>query len=67
MNREWPYQQINKFDKDRYYPIYFASKKYLNIESRGKEIITNVYNLKPFFHPYDGIRPFWNIGSKLNN
>ena len=58
--RNWPHQQIDQFDFDRYYAIWCATSCHVaDVKFCGG----NRYLLKPIFSPDDGIRPYWNLGS----
>jgi hypothetical protein len=58
--RNWPHQQIDQFDVDRYYPIWCATSCHVaDVKFCGG----NRHLLKPIFSPDDGIRPYWNLGS----
>ena len=60
-NKDWPYPQMEEFDRERIHPIrYMAPLAVLKNEDGQSGL--QVYNLKPVFHPHDGIRPYWNIG-----
>lgn len=63
LSKAWPYEQIDAFDKERFYPIWFAAAEHVDDLSGNPEVPTSVYLCKPLYHPHDGIRPFWNIGS----
>ena len=65
--REWPYQQIEYFDKDRFIPIFTASKALgLDILPKIDTEILKVIKSKSCFNPHDGIRPFWNIDAGIS-
>lgn len=62
IEKDWPYQQINEFDKKRLYPLYFTYLKYYgefpsiaNINPPPKQ------DIKTIFFPHDAIRPFWQL------
>src|SRR5690606_14448970 len=60
-NKDWPYPQIEEFDRERIHPIrYMAPLGVLKNEDSQSGL--QVYKLKPVFRPQDGIRPYWNIG-----
>ncbi len=67
MGKKWPYQQIDDFDAERFYPIWFAVSA-VSINPLG---VTNLpdskYKVKPRFFPHDGIRPFWNLGAQCHS
>jgi len=58
----WPFPQIDAFDQDRLLPIWFAARDRIeDLSSSG--LPESPHEAKPLFHPHDGVRPFWNIGS----
>jgi len=68
LNRAWPYKQIDEFDRERFYPIYYAYLRYygyssVNIDSGS---VPNTSEIKPIFYPHDGIRPFWQLAHDLS-
>jgi hypothetical protein len=63
MGQEWPYQQVDAFDHERFYPIYYACRaRYPLPRVAGAEAVPPVASIKPLFSPHDGIRPFWQLG-----
>jgi hypothetical protein len=61
IGKPWPYQQIDDFDGDRFYPILFAYQdKYGEFEV-DQSIPQTPTEVKPLFHPHDGIMPFWQV------
>ncbi len=64
MNKDWPYQQINEFDKERFFPIYYACMTRYCLPEEIKDLnVPEPYAIKPLFYPHDGIRPFWQLGT----
>lgn len=62
INRPWPFEQIDKFDEDRFLPIYFSYlKKYGEFALGADFELPEVSAVKPVFFPHDGVRPFWNL------
>jgi hypothetical protein len=58
----WPFPQIDAFDQDRLLPIWFAARDRIeDLTSTG--LPKSPHEAKPLFHPHDGVRPFWNIGT----
>lgn len=58
----WPFPQNDAFDQDRFLPIWFAARDRIgDLSPTGRP--ETAYEAKPLFHPHDGVRPFWNIGS----
>lgn len=59
---KWPYQQLDEFDTDRFYPIWFAIPQAgLKVADSGRFLVSKG-KVKAVFHPHDGVRPYWNIG-----
>lgn len=54
-DKDWPYQQIDEFDRDRFVPLLHAWEARQGVASRDWN------SCKPLFHPHDGIRPFWQM------
>ncbi|HWI55443.1 MAG TPA: alginate lyase family protein [Desulfobacteria bacterium] len=58
----WPYEQINEFDTERFYPIWFG----IPHDSMGLPAFDKFpktkYEMKPRFFPHDGVRPYWSLG-----
>lgn len=65
MGKTWPFKQIDEFDNDRFYPIYFSAKNYIDVTQDVAVDLKNAYDVKPIFFPHDGIRPFWNLGNNF--
>lgn len=55
--KEWPFEQIASFDKDRLFPIFFTAWDRSQDNSHNRLIIKE--KIKPIFHPHDGVPPFW--------
>lgn len=65
MGKEWPYQQIDEFDHERFYPIYYACKTKYGLSGEIENLyVPDPLKIKPIFFPHDGIRPFWQLGIK---
>jgi len=65
MDKDWPYQQIDEFDNERFYPIYYACKARYGLPDSLQDLyVPKPYAIKPLFYPHDGIRPFWQLGLK---
>lgn len=63
----WPYEQINSFDYDRFYPLLFTYEREYGPHSRSA-VAPPPAEIKPQFHPHDGLRPFWQVEhSQANN
>jgi len=63
MGKPWPYQQIEQFDPDRFYPILVACIQNIDSFSQEPAKPVNPYAIKSRFFLHDGIRPYWNLGS----
>lgn len=62
MNKEWTYQQIDAFDTQRFYPIYYSYvSRYGKMSGLQELDIPRQEEVKPLFFPHDGIRPFWQM------
>lgn len=66
-DRPWPYKQINEFDIERFYPIYYAYKKHYGKPSSliDDDSIPKAVDIKPLYYPHDGIRPYWQLATDL--
>lgn len=62
MGKPWPYAQIEPFDAERFFPIYYACRARFG-EPPGVEasLAPPAIDIKPLFYPHDGIRPFWQL------
>lgn len=60
---DWPYEQIEPFDRDRYLPIVLAAQA--RFGSRKTAGAAFGYIRKPLFYPHDGIAPFWALSASL--
>lgn len=59
---EWPYKQIDDFDKSRYEHIYYSISPYSkSIERKFKGSFATFSSSKNVFFPHDGIAPFWKL------
>ncbi|OJA07500.1 hypothetical protein QHL1GM_18690 [Halomonas sp. QHL1] len=68
MTKEWPFQQIDAFDSERYYPIYYAYlSRYGEMKGLVHVEIPRQEEVKPLFFPHDGIRPFWQLSCKVRH
>lgn len=59
LGRLWPYEQIDQFDHERFYPIYYAYVDRFGELPAISEPVPAAGKIKPLFFPHDGIRPFW--------
>lgn len=57
---DWPFKQIERFDQDRFLPLFFAARELCgNFADRDG---AKPEQVKPLFFPHDGIKPFWMLG-----
>lgn len=62
INKPWPFEQIDKFDEDRFLPICFSyMRKYGEFALGTDYALPEISAVKPIFYPHDGVRPFWNL------
>ncbi|WP_028492423.1 alginate lyase family protein [Thioalkalivibrio sp. ALE19] len=59
MGKPWPYQQIDAFDEERFYPILFAYREKYGEPPVELDAAPTPSEVKPVFFPHDGIPPFW--------
>ncbi|WP_057775498.1 alginate lyase family protein [Cytobacillus dafuensis] len=60
--KEWPYKQADEFDLERYFPIWFSIPRRSFRKGMTDQFPNSKYSVKPRFFPYDGVRPYWNLG-----
>lgn len=66
IGRAWPYPQTEPFDSERLYPIYHVCRaRYGEPAGVDGAYVPSLDEIKPLFHPHDGIMPFWQWGSVL--
>jgi len=59
---DWPFQQIDKFDKDRYQHLYHTASRFSPaIRDKFQDIIADFEDAKVVFFPHDGIAPYWTL------
>ena len=61
VGREWPYQQIDEFDHERFYPIWHECRERYGLPDGVTAEVPDKAAIKPLFFPHDGVRPFWQI------
>lgn len=62
-NMNWPFKQIDEFDKERYEHIYHCIAPFSpSIRKKYKSDIPSLENSKAVFFPHDGIAPYWLFG-----
>lgn len=57
---DWPYKQIERFDRDRFLPLFFAARDLC--EGSSDKDGAKPEQAKPLFFPHFGIKPFWTLG-----
>lgn len=66
MGKQWPYRQMEEFDYERFYPIWFGVNTSVSFDfviTKADQLLDSYYKIKPLFYPHDGIKPYWNLGS----
>jgi hypothetical protein len=62
IGKTWPYLQIEKFDYERFYPIYHTYvSSYEDSSMLRSSLVPEVEDIKTIFFPHDGIMPFWQL------
>lgn len=59
---DWPYQQIEFFDRDRFVPLVLMANSVgfrTGVSTEFARQKRRVIRDKPVFHPIDGIQPYW--------
>ena len=59
MGKPWPYQQIDAFDEQRFFPILFTFREKFGDPGVELDSLPEPERVKPLFFPHDGIPPFW--------
>lgn len=54
--KEWPFPQVEPFDAERFVPLQHAYERRFGVHAG-----IDFEQVKPVFHPHDGIRPFWQL------
>ena len=68
LGKDWPFEQHESFDVERFYPLWCFASSQVSPELLPRvdpDIPDILYRLKPKFWPHDGIRPYWNLGSRF--
>jgi hypothetical protein len=60
MGKPWPFEQIDEFDAERFLPIWYAYLDRMGEPPCDVDVPPRE-DVKPIFHPHDGIRPFWQV------
>ncbi|WP_150132302.1 alginate lyase family protein [Prosthecochloris sp. GSB1] len=59
---DWPFKQIDEFDKERYQHLYHTVSRYSPaIREKFQGVIKSFSESKVVFFPHDGIAPFWTL------
>ncbi|NCC83760.1 MAG: glycosyltransferase [Clostridia bacterium] len=59
---DWPFEQIDEFDKERYQHIYHTVSRYSPaIKEKYQGVIKSLAESKVVFFPHDGVAPFWTL------
>ena len=59
---DWPFEQIDAFDKERYQHIYHTvSQESPSIANKYSSVVKEFSESKVIFFPHDGIAPFWTL------
>lgn len=62
VDKDWPFKQIDEFDKQRYHHIYHCIAPHSpRIKKKYEAVITPVEQCKCVFFPHDGIPPYWSL------
>ena len=62
VEKEWPYQQIDEFAAERYFPIWFTIPKDSIELPASAKIQKSKYMVKSKYPSNYGVRPYWNLG-----
>ena len=60
----WPFEQIEVFDEQRFYPITILAQSHVAGLAEETPLPDDPYAMKSIFFAHDGIRPYWNLGQK---
>ena len=59
---EWPYEQIEPFDRGRFLPLYFTAR---DIAGASGPRLLDPMACDPLYFPHDGVKPYWMLGRSL--
>jgi hypothetical protein len=59
---EWPFEQIEPFDPERFLPLYVAARD--RVGAAGLRQRVEALALRPMYFAHDGIRPFWMLARR---
>lgn len=57
-------RESESFDRERLYPIFHTFLAQYGMRERRSDIVAKE-EIKPLFHPYDGIMPFWQLSQYI--
>ena len=64
IGNEWPYPQIDEFDRERFFPIYHACvARYGSPPDVDRDAVPGPEEIKPLFFPHDGVMPYWQFST----
>lgn len=59
---DWPFKQIDNFDKERYQHIYHTAVRYAPfLKEKYHGVVKSFADSKVVFFPHDGIAPYWTL------
>lgn len=59
---DWPFTQLDEFDKERYQHLYHTASRYSPaVREKFQSIIKSFSESKVVFFPHDGVAPFWTL------
>lgn len=61
INRPWPYEQIDEFDRTRYQALFFMAAALANRYRETANTLAALPDVKGRFFPHDGIAPYWAV------
>ena len=62
--KPWPFPQLEHFNPERLAPIRFITPASIISTQAVAAFPTSKYACTSYFHPHDGIKPYWNLGLK---
>ena len=62
VGKPWPYPQLDAFDRERFFPLYHQFRDRFGTDALDIQEAPPPDQVKPLFHPHDGIHPFWQLG-----
>jgi hypothetical protein len=62
VGQPWPYEQIDEFDHERFFPLYHAYlDRFGSTPALEPSKVPDKQGIKAIYFPHDGIRPFWQV------